>query len=279
MHWKDISRNPVSPEVHKFLLEELRQKKVITNTSHEDFLQKFVDGHSVLDIGVVEHDISHIQSASWKHRKLKKFAKNIVGVDILEEEISLLNKMGFDVRLVDATSKTDLGEKFERVVIGDVIEHVSNPVALLEFASRHLTNDGGGQIMVSTPNPFSIHFILRVVREGTFIANAEHISWITPTNALEIANRAGIYLKNYYILQPRSLAKRLIKKILKIVLREDNEIHASRDIQIGLKVNEKTLFGRSFKRQIQRAETAMLRKWLIISHLTIKKIRMQVMSH
>lgn len=226
MHWKDISRNPVSLEVHKFLLEELRQKKVITNTSYEDFLQKFVDGHSVLDIGVVDHDISHIQSDSWKHRKLKKFAKNIVGVDILEEEISLLNKMGFDVRLVDATSKADLGEKFERVVIGDVIEHVSNPVALLEFASRHLTNGGGGQIMVSTPNPFSIHFILRAIREGTFIANAEHISWITPTNALEIANRAGIYLKNYYIFQPSSLAKRLIKKILKIVLREDNEIYA-----------------------------------------------------
>jgi len=230
MHWKKISKNPVSLEVHKFLLEELSQKKVITDTNHEDLLQKFVEGHSVLDIGVVDHDISHIQSSGWKHRKLKKFAKKIVGVDILEEEVSMLNKMGFDVRLVDATSKVDLGEKFERVVIGDVIEHVSNPVALLEFASRHLSDDG--QIMVSTPNPFSIHFILRVIREGTLIANAEHISWITPTNALEIANRAGIYLKNYYISQPKSLAKRLIKKILKIVLREDNEIYVDTYIYI-----------------------------------------------
>jgi 2-polyprenyl-3-methyl-5-hydroxy-6-metoxy-1,4-benzoquinol methylase len=230
MHWKNISKNPVSLKVHKFLLEELRQKKVITDTSHEDLLQKFVEGHSVLDIGVVDHDISHIQSGGWKHRKLKKFAKKIVGVDILEEEVSMLNKMGFDVRLVDATSKADLGEKFERVVIGDVIEHVSNPVALLEFASRHLSDDG--QIMVSTPNPFSIYYILRVIREGTFIANAEHISWITPTNALEIANRSGISLKNYYISQPKSLAKRLIKKILKIVLREDNEIYAATYIYI-----------------------------------------------
>jgi 2-polyprenyl-3-methyl-5-hydroxy-6-metoxy-1,4-benzoquinol methylase len=221
MYWKDISKNPVSIEVHKFLLEELRQKKIITNL--DDLLKKFVDGYSVLDVGVVDHDMSHIQSDSWKHRKLKKLAKKIVGVDILEEEVSILNDMGFDVRLVDATSKTDLGEKFERVVIGDVIEHVSNPVALLEFAARHLSDDG--QIMVSTPNPFSIHFILRVIREGTFIANAEHISWITPTMALEIANRAGIYLKNYYINQPESLAKRLIKKILKVVLREDNEIY------------------------------------------------------
>jgi hypothetical protein len=78
MHWKNISKNPVSLKVHKFLLEELRQKKVITDTSHEDLLQKFVEGHSVLDIGVVDHDISHIQSGGWKHRKLKKFAKKIV---------------------------------------------------------------------------------------------------------------------------------------------------------------------------------------------------------
>lgn len=140
--------------------------------------------------------------------------------------------MGFDVRLTDATSDTDIGERFQRVVIGDVIEHVSNPVALLEFAARHLSVDG--LIMVSTPNPFSYTFFHRVIREGTFIANAEHVSWVTPTMAIEIANRAGIFLKNYYptIGQPKSMLKRLIKKMLRVVLREDNEIYASSYIYV-----------------------------------------------
>jgi len=234
MNWRDVSRNPVDEKVHMFLLKELESKKVIQETS-SNLLEKFVSGYSVLDIGVVEHDISHIESESWKHRKIKNWATKVVGVDILEEEVRILNDMGFDVRLVDATSLTDLGERFERVVIGDVIEHVSNPVALVEFAARHLAHDG--LIMVSTPNPFYYSFIMRVVKEGTFIANAEHMSWVTPSMAIEIASRAGVRLKNYYpmIGRPKSILKRFIKKILKIILSEDNEIYASSYIYIFTK--------------------------------------------
>lgn len=234
MNWREISRNPVDEKVHMFLLKELESKKVIPEDSRI-FLEKFVNGYSVLDIGVVEHDISHIESDGWKHRKIKNLATKVVGVDILEEEVRILNDMGFDVRLVDATSLTDLGEKFERVVIGDVIEHVSNPVALVEFAARHLAHDG--LIMVSTPNPFSYSFFMRVIKEGTFVANAEHISWITPSMALEIACRAGVRLENYYpmIGRPRSILKRFMKKILRIILPENNEIYASSYIYIFTK--------------------------------------------
>lgn len=234
MNWRDVSRNPVDEKVHMFLLKELESKKVIEENL-SNLLEKFVSGYSVLDIGVVEHDISHIESESWKHRKIKKWGTKVVGVDILEEEVRILNDMGFDVRLLDATSLTDLGERFERVVIGDVIEHVSNPVALVEFAARHLAHDG--LIMVSTPNPFSYSFFMRVIKEGTFIANAEHISWVTPSMAIEIASRAGVRLKNYYptIGRPKSILKRFIKKILRIILPEDNEIYASSYIYIFTK--------------------------------------------
>jgi len=227
MKWREISQNPVDSSVHEFLLNYLKQAKEIIDFNEFEFLKKFVDGRSVLDIGVVEHDITHINSDGWKHRKIKKWANKVIGIDILEEEVDILNGMGFDVRLIDATSSSDLGERFERVVIGDVIEHVSNPVNLLEFASRHLTEDG--VIMVSTPNPFNYLFINRVIKEGTFIANAEHISWITPTMAMEIANRAGVRLKSYhpFIGKPKSIVKRLLKKILAFVMREDNEIYAS----------------------------------------------------
>lgn len=231
MNWKEISRNPVDAKVHKFLLDELKSKKQVIHDP-DVFLQSFVDNRSVLDIGVVEHDISHIESETWKHRKIQKWANKVIGVDILEEEICFLNDIGFDVRLIDATSSADLGEQFDRIVIGDVIEHVSNPVALLEFASRHLKVDG--LIMISTPNPFCYSFFLRVLKEGTFIANAEHISWITPTMAIEIAHRAGIRLNSYcpQIGVPKPLLKRSLKKILRFFLHEDNEIYAGSYVYI-----------------------------------------------
>lgn len=231
MNWRDISRNPVDPKVHGFMLSHLKSKRLITRDLLK-FLEEFVTNKNVLDIGVVEHDISHIESENWKHKKLAHWSKRLVGVDILSKEIEHLNRIGYDVRLVDATSNVDIGERFERIVIGDVIEHVSNPVQLLEFASRHLSSDG--LIMVSTPNPFCYAFILRLIKEGTFIANAEHVSWITPTMAVELASRAKVSLINYYAVvgAPRSILKRIIKRAIRLLLPEDCEIYAGAYIYI-----------------------------------------------
>ena len=122
--------------------------------------------------------------------------ENTVGIDIIESAVNSLRKRGHDVRLCDATSDVDLEERFERVVIGDVIEHVDNPVALLRFAARHL--EDGGSIMCTTPNPFYIGNILQTIRDGTYIANAEHITWITPSMGLELAYRSGLSLHSYW---------------------------------------------------------------------------------
>lgn len=226
MSWIDTSNNPVDPRVHKYLLTELAKKKTLDNQSKLERIEKFVKNQHVLDIGVVEHDFSHIQSDRWQHRKIKEWSEKVVGVDVLKQEVDWLNKNGFDVRLVDATSETDFGEKFDRVVVGDVIEHVADPVKLLRFCARHLKQDG--LVMVSTPNPFYWSFILRVFRENTFIANAEHVSWITPTMALEIGRRAGLELYKYYpgIEPPRSILKRIAKTVLSPFINKESEFYA-----------------------------------------------------
>jgi 2-polyprenyl-3-methyl-5-hydroxy-6-metoxy-1,4-benzoquinol methylase len=231
MNWLEVSKNPVDSNVHNFLLQELRKKSIPT----DDFLKlikDFVCDRHVLDIGVVEHNFTHISSERWKHRKIKNWAKEVVGVDILEDEVNFLNKNGFDVRLIDATSSEYLGIKFERVVIGDVIEHVDNPVKLLEFAARHVCE--GGSIMVSTPNPFFFKFFLRTLKERTFIANAEHISWITPSMALEIARRSNLILDRYHPLMgnPKSIFKRILKKMLQLIIPENSEIYAGTYVYI-----------------------------------------------
>ncbi len=197
--WTKISENPVAPDVHQFLLKGLAGKKAGRVFDFMSFLRSFVEGKSVLDIGVVEHDVSHIESDRWKHRQIKQWASSALGVDIQRKGVELLKERGFDVLHLDATSDTDIGRRFERIVIGDVIEHVDNPVRLLQFARRHLAD--GGCIFVSTPNPYWLGFIARVLREGTLIANAEHISWVTPSMAIEIGRRAGLDIEEYWLLQ------------------------------------------------------------------------------
>lgn len=139
-----------------------------------------------------------MNSPNWKHRHIVNASKKCLGVDILEPLVKKLNNSGFNVVCADATSNSDLGERFEVVVVGDVIEHVNDPVALVKFCARHL-KDANSRIYISTPNPFFDSWREMLKHDGTFIANFEHTSWITPTNMVEIATRAGCKFINYYV--------------------------------------------------------------------------------
>ncbi len=198
-HWRDLSRDPNAPEVRSFLREGLLARRRGRIGDARRFLEAFALDASVLDIGVVQHTLEKADSSAWRHGILKAKAQRLVGVDILAPEVEALRARGFDVRCVDATSDADLGERFDRVTIGDVIEHVDDPVRLLRFGARHLAP--GGRMLVTTPNPFFLGYLLASLREGVFVANAEHVTWITPSMAMELAHRAGLELVEYWHVQ------------------------------------------------------------------------------
>lgn len=208
-NWRDISPDPNAPPVQTYLRRTLRAARQKPISDANAFLRDFVRDQSVLDIGIVAHTIEQADDPRWRHNLIRDAAATTLGIDVLEGPIALLRERGYDVRVVDATSDTDLQQRFTRVVIGDVIEHVDNPVALLRFAGRHLEPDG--LILCSTPNPYFLGNILSVLRNGTFIANAEHVTWITPTMALELAQRADLRLVRYW--HTRKTGGTLLRKL------------------------------------------------------------------
>lgn len=195
-HWREISADPNAPAVRSYLRSNLRTARQRPISDTNAFLGDFVRDQSVLDIGIIAHTIEQADDPRWRHNLIRSAAARTLGIDVLEEPIAALRRRGYDVQVVDATSDTDLQQRFSRVVVGDVIEHVNDPVALLRFAGRHLAPDG--LVLCSTPNPYYLGHILSVLRDGTFIANAEHVTWITPTMALELAHRAGLRLVHYW---------------------------------------------------------------------------------
>lgn len=223
MHWKTINENPNAPEVRHFLRSTLDQRRKGRIENATEFLKRFVTDRSVLDVGVVQHEISQIDQPHWRHGKVRSWARRSVGVDILPEQVAELNRRGFDVRCVDATSDCDLGERFERVVLGEVIEHVDNPVALLKFARRHVAP--GGLVLCTTPNPFFLTYVVEALRSGSYIPNAEHVGWITPTMALELAHRANLELEEYWHAQGngKTLARKAIVGVLSLLKIRDRE--------------------------------------------------------
>ena len=229
LNWTHISDDPISRQVLQPVTNELKRLRK-SRSGYLSWIDEFVKGRSVLDIGVVEHDIGHIDLPTWKHNYIRERASHILGIDIVREGIDLLKSRGYNVRLADATSEEDLGERFDRVVIGDVIEHVNDPVRLLEFAGRHL--EPGGLILVSTPNPYWIKHILSTFVRGTLVNNADHISWVSPSAALELGRRAGLCLEEYWLMRlGKAYAKRAFLDLLNCIT-PDSELLASKFLYV-----------------------------------------------
>jgi 2-polyprenyl-3-methyl-5-hydroxy-6-metoxy-1,4-benzoquinol methylase len=204
--WRALSDDPISPEVRAALAKHLIALDRGTYHSRERLLETFVHGRSVLDVGVAEHALVHAGSEHWLHGKIARWASRCVGIDTQVQLVQILKSRGFDVRCVDATSEADLGERVERVVLGEIIEHVDDPVRLLRFAKRHLMP--GGRIIATTPNPFYVAWLYEALRCGRFIPNAEHVRWVSPAMAVEIGHRAGTPLTGYYRLVPTIRSQR-----------------------------------------------------------------------
>lgn len=153
------------------------------------FLRSEVRGKDVLDVGSVEHSADQASSDDWEFWVVGKVAKRLVGVDILPEEVVRLNaKYGLDIRVLDATSaSSDLGESFDVVVAGDVIEHVTNLEGLVSFGVRHIRPHG--KLIIKTPNPFFYPQVLDDWRSGGHVPNVDHTCWLSPPNMYALVQR------------------------------------------------------------------------------------------
>lgn len=196
--WTRISDDPNNEQAYALAGQELRRlRRLHTDTDVLGFVQRAVAGRRVLDVGVVSHSADYFDRPDWRHGLIRKTASYCLGIDILADLVEQLRERGFNVRVADATSDEDLGERFDVVFVGDVIEHVDNPAALLRYCGRHLAP--GGRLLVSTPNPFSRKFVRQFLREGVVVVNLDHVAWITPTQAMEIARRIGLRLNAYHM--------------------------------------------------------------------------------
>jgi len=196
----------------KAVLKHIKSIRAEIDDLFIEHVKKEVSGKRVLDIGVCEHDFSYLTKERWRHKVIKENSAYCLGVDIIQKMIDELNRQGYNIKYADATSDVFLGEKFDVVFIGDVIEHVDRPADLLRFAKRHLLP--GGKIIVTTPNPFYYKFFLESIKYGTARSNLEHVSWVSPFMALELSRRTGLKLSRYvFFKRSNRYWKYLVKKI------------------------------------------------------------------
>ncbi len=129
------------------------------------FIEPYVVDKTVLDVGPAElvGTVNRTKDQRWLHKRISAVAAKVVGLEINEEQVKILRDMGYDIRWSNAED-FDLGEKFDVVVAGELIEHLSNPGNFLECARRHLGSRGF--LLLTTPNRFSALEFLKVLRRG-----------------------------------------------------------------------------------------------------------------
>lgn len=110
--------------------------------------------------------------------------------------------MQFNIIFGDALT-IRLEKKFDTVVCGDLIEHVTNPGALLDTISYHMDDDGTG--LITTPNPFAINRFFNIFFDGWTPINQEHTCWFCPQTIYQIVDRSNLYIDDFFWLKTEYL--------------------------------------------------------------------------
>jgi SAM-dependent methyltransferase len=187
------------------------------NQRIEKILQ-YTKGPRVLDVGCVGGRLD-VKNPYWLHAHLLQNFEYVIGVDINQEAINTLKQLGYNVLLGDA-QKLDLDEKFDTIVAGELIEHLSNPGQFLEAAKRLLNKDG--RIILTTPYVFGLaNVIYALAKFPKTCSNSEHTVWFCVSTLSELARRHGFKIAHWELIEDYyegvpSLKYRILVTFLKL---------------------------------------------------------------
>lgn len=142
----------------------------------------------VLDLGCVHHSTENIETEYWVHGALKSVARRVVGLDIDRAGVDELHRRGYEVVLGDA-SDFSLGEQFDVIVAGDIIEHLVNHEGFFRSCRDHLRP--GGSLLVSTPNPWYWRNVAKSALFSEVNTNPQHTCWLCVRTLRQLSARFG----------------------------------------------------------------------------------------
>jgi SAM-dependent methyltransferase len=109
-------------------------------------------------------------------------------MDYLEAEVEALESIGYNVVHGDAQD-FDLGQEFDTVVAGELIEHLSDTGSFLDSVRRHLAPDA--TFMLTTPNPWIFQRFRQALLTKEVHSNEEHTCWFDEWTLQQVLRRHG----------------------------------------------------------------------------------------
>jgi len=167
-------------------------------TKIESFLPQLNGHEKIIDIGCGHGGVCH---------DLIKKGFKVSAIEINQEAIKSLKKKNFNVIECDITQKLKIKEKYEIVLLLDILEHLFDPYLLLK-ESKKITSKNG-YIIATIPLYFDIVDRFKILFTGSVISmdnlcygrdyyekfrsyNYDHIRFFRPKEVFEMGDNLGL---------------------------------------------------------------------------------------
>jgi 2-polyprenyl-3-methyl-5-hydroxy-6-metoxy-1,4-benzoquinol methylase len=199
-----------------------------------DFISSYAAGKRVLDCGVVGltclDKSTRVEGITGSlHWQVASVAAEAVGIDSAAAVVEELHRLypSLDLRIASVENiADDLADErpFELVILGDILEHLSNPGRALDSVRRVLLP--AGEILITCPNSFGAPNYLRFL-VGRYREGEDHVASFTKYTLGNLLRRHGFELVSVRTAldrQPESTARRTVYRTLAALLRRFPEL-------------------------------------------------------
>lgn len=174
-------------------------KKLINKNN---FILSKCKNKNVLDLGCVDHDLykNKIVNDSWLHDKIKQISNSIIGVDILKENVEFLKTKGYKIVHGNVENLNEVpeinGKSFDIIIAGDLIEHLFNAGLFLESIKSFCNSST--EIIITTPNCFSIKYISPYLFKNKEKVRKDHTCWYSKNTLIQLLKMKGFKTTGFY---------------------------------------------------------------------------------
>lgn len=184
----------------------------------DEFVVRLVQNARVLHVGCADAGFTRekLHDGSLFHARMDEITEYLYGVDIDRDGIHIMEDAGYrNLECVDIGEKEIDIDKVDYIVVGEVLEHLSNPGVLLNAIAK-LAYEHDAKVIISVPNAFAMFRIGKLL-SGIEHVHEDHVAYYSPTTLRTLLNRfrlRAVTISGYVRLSPRSIVARHMKKFI-----------------------------------------------------------------